>query len=294
MTFGKDSVISRRMTIDNNIKASTKAVILPSPGGPFAVALSDLDDALRLAPVWLHAGWIDVVWRFRRTRLGPFWHTLGLAAFVIVMGVVWSTILHQDPFQYFRYVTVSLIVWGLIASFITDGTNILVAGQSTALSMRFPYVAFAFAHVWRSLLLFAHHFVFYVIVMVGTLHSPGWAVFYAIPAILLIVANGVWLSLLSGIICLRWRDLIPATSTAMQIAIFVTPVFWPKDMLGPKLAFAADYNPLYHLVRIARDPLLGTVPPLESWLWAVATLIVGALITFWVYGKQRDRMPYWY
>lgn len=294
MTFAHGAGIRRVMSMETKLRRSTKTVILPSPGGPFAVARSDVLDAVELAPVWLHAGWIDVIWRFRRTRLGAFWHTLGLAAFVLVMGVLWSTILKQDPLQYFRYVTSSMIVWGLIASFITEGTGILIAGQPTALSMRFPFVAFAFAHVWRAVLLFGHHLVFYVVVMVGTLYSPGWALLYAIPALLLIVANGVWISLLSGMISLRWRDMGPATFSAMQIAIFVTPVFWPKELLGPKLAFAADFNPLYHLVRILRDPMLGTVPPLESWLWVIATLIAGSTLTFWLYGKQRDRMPYWY
>jgi ABC-2 type transport system permease protein len=284
----------RMMSMKVSAKPSAKVVILPSPGSPFAISFRDLEEAIRVAPVWLHAGWIDVVWRFRRTRLGPFWHTLGLAAFVLVMGVVWSTILHQDPYQYFRYVTVSMLVWGLIASFITEGTSILVSGQATALSIRFPYVAFAFAHVWRALLLFAHHFVFYFFVLIITWFSPGWTVFLAIPGLLLLAANGVWMSLLVGMLCLRWRDLIPATFSGMQIAIFVTPVFWPKELLGPKLAFAAELNPLYHLVQIMRDPLLGNVPPLEHWLWALSTLVIGSVVTLWFYGCKRDRMPYWY
>ncbi|QCI63173.1 ABC transporter permease [Phreatobacter stygius] len=271
-----------------------KVLVSPAPGGPFAIALRDLAEAVRLAPVWLHAGWIDVVWRFRRTWIGPFWHTLGLAAFVLTMGVVWSTILRQDPLQYFRYVTVSLIVWALIASFVTEGTGILVAGQSTALSMRFPFFAFAFAHVWRALLLFAHHFLLYVLVMVGTLHSPGWPSLLAIPGLLLLTANGVWMSLLSGLLCLRWRDLAPATGTAMQIALFVTPVFWPKEMLGPQLAFAAELNPLFHMVRIVREPLLGITPPLVSWVWVASTLAAGSAVTLWAYGRHRDRIPYWY
>jgi ABC-2 type transport system permease protein len=277
-----------------HIERTGKEIVSPDPGRPFTVAFHDLAEAANLAPVWLNAGWIDVVWRFRRTRLGPFWHTLNLAAFVLVIGVVWSAMLHQDPLSYFRYVTVSLIVWGLIASFITDGTNILIAGQSTALSMRFPFVAFAFAHAWRALLLFAHHFAFYVAVMVGTLTSPGLSVLLAIPGLALVVANGVWMSLLSGIVCLRWRDMAQATSSAMQIAMFITPVFWPRTLLGPELAFVVDFNPLYHLVQIMREPLLGNLPPFESWLWASITFIVGSTITMWVYGRNRDRLPYWY
>jgi ABC-type polysaccharide/polyol phosphate export permease len=80
----------------------------------------------------------------------------------------------------------------------------------------------------------------------------------------------------------------------MQIAIFATPVYWPKEMLGPQLAFAADYNPLFHLVLILRDPLLGNVPPLESWIWALVTFAVGSVATLWVYGRNRDRLPYWF
>jgi ABC-type polysaccharide/polyol phosphate export permease len=272
-----------------------RPVELPSPGGPYRVALNDLREALRLAPMWLHAGWIDVVWRFRRTRLGPFWHTLGLAAFVLTMGTIWGIILHQDPLEYFRYVTTSLIVWTLIASLITDGTGILVAGQATALSMRFPFVAFACAHVWRALLLFGHHFMLYVAVMTLTLHWPGWSVLLAPLALVLVILNGVWISLAVGMLCLRWRDLGPAIATGMQIMLFVTPVFWSRDMLGPQLAFAAELNPLYHLVRIVREPLLGMpVPPVESWLWVIGTLLVGGTVTFWAYGRYRDRIPYWY
>jgi ABC-type polysaccharide/polyol phosphate export permease len=160
--------------------------------------------------------------------------------------------------------------------------------------MRYPYIAFTFAHVWRALLLFAHHFVLYIVVMVITLHVPGWPVLLAVPALALIAANGIWLSLLFGMASLRWRDLIPATTTAMQIMMFVTPVFWSKEMLGPELAFAADFNPLYHFVRIAREPLLGTVPPLTSWIWVAGTLVCGMTLTLWVYGRFRDRMAYWY
>jgi ABC-2 type transport system permease protein len=294
MTVQRLSGIRRVMNDLTQAGTAAPAIISPTPGGPFAIAWRDLVDGLKLAPVWLHSGWIDVVWRFRRTKLGPFWHTLGLAAFVIVMGVLWSTILRQNPFDYFRYVTASLIVWTLLALLVTDGTGIIIAGQATALSMRFPYIAFAFSHVWRCVLLFAHHFVLYLLVTLGTWHGPGWAVLLALPGLALVLANGLWMSLLVGMLALRRRDAMPAVAAAMQIMMFVTPVFWPKDLLGPNLAFAADFNPFYHLVRVMRDPLLGVVPPVESWAWVGGTLAVGTTLTLWVYGRWRDRMPFWY
>lgn len=280
--------------IPERLDRDRREVVSPVPGNPFAVAISDIAEALRVAPVWLHAGWINVVWRFRRTKLGPFWHTLGLGGFILTMGVIWSAVLNVEPFEYFRYVTVNLIVWSLITSFINDGTSSLLAGQATALSMRFPFAAFAFAQVWRAALLFAHHFVLYLVVIVATLYPVGWSVLYAIPGLILLFANGIWLSMVFGTLGLRWRDIGPATATAMQILMFVTPIFWPRDLLGPELAFVVDYNPLYHFVRIVREPLLGSAPPIESWLWVIGTFVIGSVAALWLYGRSRNRMPYWY
>jgi ABC-type polysaccharide/polyol phosphate export permease len=275
-------------------KKSSAYSVSPPSGGAFAVALGDIRAAARMAPMWIHTGWIGVVWRYRRTRLGPFWHTLSLAAFVIVMGVIWSKALNADPVQHFRYVGTSLIVWSLIASQITGATSIIISEKSTALSMRTPYIAFALKHVWSSLLLFAHHMILYVAIMVGSLKFPGWSLLLLAPALLLILANGVWMSLIVGMICLSKRDFIPMISSAMQIMMFVTPIFWTKDRFGAEIARMTDFNPLYHFVSILRMPMLGNIPPLDSWLWSIGTLAVGSWVTSWIYGRYRDRLAYWY
>jgi ABC-2 type transport system permease protein len=116
----------------------------------------------------------------------------------------------------------------------------------------------------------------------------------ALPGLLLVLANGIWMSLLAGIVSLRRRDFIPAISSVMQIAMFVTPIFWPKGSLGPQLAYLADLNPLYHLVTVVRAPLLGSFAPTESWIVSVLTLFIGSLITFYIYGRNRDQFAYWY
>jgi ABC-2 type transport system permease protein len=269
-------------------------MIAPSAGGPFAVAVLDLKDAIARHSLWIHQGWVDVVHKYRRTRIGPLWHTLSLGIFIISMGTIYSVIFKIDPVVYFRDVTVNLIVWTLISSAITEGTGHFVAGQATALSMRFPYFAFTLALTWRGLLMFGHHLILFVLIAVATLLVPSPAIVLAIPALALVLLNCVWLSTLAGIACLRFRDLSPAIASGMQVLLFVTPIFWPADMLGERLAFLADINPLYHLVIILRDPLLGVVPATSHWLWAIGTAALGWFVTFSIYGRYRDRFAYWY
>jgi ABC-2 type transport system permease protein len=260
----------------------------------FAIALVDVKDGIARYPLWIHQGWIDVVRRYRRTWIGPLWHTLSLGIFIISMGTIWAVILKIDPITYFRYVTISLIAWTLISNSIVEGTGIIIAGQATALSMRFPYCAFAFAHVWRGLLMFGHHLILYFLVIIGTGLTPTWAIALAVPALTLILLNCAWISLLVGIVCLRFRDLTPAIASGMQVLMFVTPVFWPPTLLGPKLVYLADLNPFYHLVLILREPLLGSAPVPASWIWSIGFALSGWFITLWVYGRYRDRFAYWY
>ena len=52
-------------------------------------------------------------------------------------------------------------------------------------------------------------------------------------------------------------------------------------------------NPFYHLLSIARDPLIGQVPPLESWLAAIGLALVGCAGTVWLYRRAQPRIAYW-
>ena len=55
----------------------------------------------------------------------------------------------------------------------------------------------------------------------------------------------------------------------------------------------ADYNPLYHLIVIVRDPLLGKAPETLHWVVVVALTLLGWALTIHVMGKFRHRIVYW-
>ena len=150
--------------------------------------------------------------------------------------------------------------------------------------MRFPYCAFTFALTWRGLLMFGHHLILFVVIAAATLLVPSQAMVLAVPALALVLLNCVWLSMVAGMACLRFRDLSPAIASGMQVLMFVTPIFWPADMLGKRLAFLAELNPFYHLVIVLRDPLLGRIPETGDWLWAAGSAVVevaGSFLDLW-------------
>jgi ABC-2 type transport system permease protein len=258
------------------------------------IASVDIDDSLARRDLWIHQGLIDVVRRYRRTWIGPLWHTLHLGAMILLLGMVWSTIFKLDLRSYFLTLTPTLIVWALVSSMIVEGCGVFVAAQGTALSIRFPFTAFTFGHLWRVLLVFFHHLLLLAIVYVVFAAFPLNTILLVIPGLLVILINGFWMSLLLSILTLRARDVQQFVASGMQIAMFATPVFWPRDLLGERFAALVDYNPLYHLLLLGREPLVGRAPPLESWLWGATLAVFGMLFTLMLFGRVRHRLTYWY
>jgi ABC-type polysaccharide/polyol phosphate export permease len=110
--------------------------------------------------------------------------------------------------------------------------------------------------------------------------------------VLIIAINGVWISMLLGMVSARYRDVPQLVGNLVQVMMFVTPVFWYSQQLGAR-AKIIDFNPLFHLIDVIRSPLLGKAPSLLSYEVNLAMAIIGWSVTMYVYARFRRRIPYW-
>jgi ABC-type polysaccharide/polyol phosphate export permease len=83
-------------------------------------------------------------------------------------------------------------------------------------------------------------------------------------------------------------------TSLIQIAMFVTPIFWPPDSLqGAHRLVFVELNPLYHMIDVVRAPLIGKVPGIQSYEVSVLVAVIGWLITYLAFSRFRRRLPYW-
>src|SRR5258705_1559571 len=196
-------------------------------------AWEDLLGGLQRTELWGRLGWLDVKRRYRRTKIGPFWSSLTLAVYVIAVGLVGSGLWNQDIQTYLPYLTSGMLVWTLLSVIIVESCTLFVQGHALFRNVHFEYSILAYALVWRNFLLFLHNFaVFAVIVLVLNLRLLNFAALLAVPGLILVLINGVWIALLVGLVCLRFRDVQPLVQTAIQIGMLVTPIFWTPEALG--------------------------------------------------------------
>jgi ABC-type polysaccharide/polyol phosphate export permease len=275
---------------------STLALNIPHPGralSPYRVAAIDMFAGLMAANIWGRLGWRETKRRYRRTAFGPFWTTVSIALFVMTLGLVWSNLWNKDPRTYLPYLTSGMILWVFMSSTCTEGCVAFPTHEKLIKQLRISYTLLACVSVWRNITLLLHNLTIYILVCIYAGLYPTWATLLAIPAFALLSLNAVWVVTLLAAVCARYRDVAQLVGNILQISLFLTPIFWSPEQLTGRTALLMKFNPLYHLIALVRQPLLGEVPSVTHWAVVIGMAIFGWALTICVMGRVRHRIVYW-
>lgn len=256
------------------------------------VAIKDLREALANWPLWGMLGWQDIRQRYRRSTIGPFWLTLSMGIMVASIGVVYAVLFNQEIDDYLPFVALGFILWGFISGVMVDGCQAFVNAEAIVKQSRLPLSLHIFRVVWRHIIIFAHNFVIYGIVLVVFRIWPGWHALWAIPGLALWALNAFWVVLVLGIVCARFRDIPQIVNSVIQLGFLVTPIIWKPSLMGRR-AVLVNVNPVHHFIEILRMPLLGETPDTLSWSVALGVTAAGWLFTFELFRRYRWRIAYW-
>lgn len=241
---------------------------------------------------WWRFGAMDIRLRYRRTTLGPFWVTVSFAMSAVAMTFVFSHLFNVSKREYFAYLIAGLAVWTLISGMIVEGCSTFINQGGLMQQHPLPALACALRSVTVTFLVFLHNLV--VVAFALILFSPhfGWSALAAIPGLAIILLNGVWMAMLFGMLCARFRDLPQIIGALVNITFFVTPVFWYKGTLGGR-GYITDYNPLFALLELVRAPLLGGLPSANSVAVALCVTVAGWIVTFLYARRYQPTLAYW-
>ena len=282
---------SRRDTPEAEVKLE-----LPPVASQTSLALSDIIGGAHASHLWGLLGWQDIRRRYRRSMLGPFWLTISMGVLVAALGALYGTLLKVESAVYVPYLALGFITWTLISGLITDGCAAFISSESIIKQTNLPLSVHVYRIVWRNLLIFFHNAAIFVAVAALFAIWPGWTGFLALPGLVLLCLNGMWVALLLGIVSARFRDVPPIVASVVRILFFMTPIIWMPELMPGRalmLAVVLDFNPFFHFVELVRAPLLGQVPGVASWLAVSGILLGGCVVTFAMFRRYRRRIAYW-
>ena len=255
-------------------------------------ARKDILDSLVSRHIWLTLGWQDIKQRYRRSALGPWWITLSLGITVLTMGLLYAKLFKQDIHSYLPFLAIGMVFWNLVSALITESSTVFIAAEGIIKQLPMPFGIHVLRMIWRNVIIFFHNMlvVFGVLLFFGI--SPGPSLLLFPIVVILVMANGYWVGILVGILGTRFRDIAQIIASLVQILFFLTPVMWTPASLTHKV-WIMEYNPLYHVLAIARNSLTGGAIPYESYGVVFGMTLLGWFLAFRFLVRYRSRIPYW-
>jgi ABC-type polysaccharide/polyol phosphate export permease len=266
---------------------------LPARSDRILSAAADLLDGLSRSWLWTTLAHHDLRLRYRGSILGPFWQTITTGVMIGAMGFIYAELFHTRLEDYLPLLAAGLVFWQFTSGMITEGCTTFYSVQGVIQQVRLPYSLHAYRLVYRNVLILLHNFVIIPIVFAIFPQPVTWLrVLELGPGLALILLNGVWVSILLGMISARFRDVPPIVGSIVQVVFFITPVFWPAAALGAN-RWLAEFNPIYAAIDVMRAPLLGQPTEPHSWLILAIVTVLGCAGTFAFFARFRARIAYW-
>jgi ABC-2 type transport system permease protein/lipopolysaccharide transport system permease protein len=256
------------------------------------MASQDVIDGLSLWTLWGTLGWNDILQRYRRSLLGPFWLTASMAIMVVSLGLVYSRIFKTELRDFIPFLCVGLLVWNYIAAVLSESGTLFTGAESYIKQIRLPYSVYVLRFMWSKIIIFAHNLVIYFGVMIYFQVWPGSVALYAIPGFLLVTLNGALASMYLGMMSARFRDIPQIIGSVIQIVFFITPIMWHPEFMSQHSDLIL-FNPFFHLIEIVRGPLLGHMPSLANYAAVGLITVVNGLMAAAFFVRFRARISYW-
>ena len=258
------------------------------------IAVNDLKRSQEKLYLALMLGWQDIKQRYRRSKLGPFWLTISMGVMIGIMGIVFGQVLNASMENYFPFLATGIILWTLFSSSVMEGSSSFIEAQGMIRQLNLPLSLYPIRVIWRNIVICGHNIVILPLVFLVIGKGINLEIFWLIPGFLCFLWNMLWLTLLLGTICARFRDMPQIVSSLMQIFFYVTPIIWMPGSLSPRsTSLLVEPNPVYHLIQLARAPILGESPTALNWGVSITMAILGSCLALWFFGKYKKRIAYW-
>src|SRR5262249_45284223 len=202
------------------------SIDLPRPASSTAAAWADLVEGMTKSWMWWAMAMQDIKMRYRGSLLGPFWLTISMVIMIAAMGLIYARMFNMEISRYLPFLTVGLVIWGFVSTVITEGCQTFLSAQNVITQVRMPFSIHAWRNVYRNLIVLAPNMIIVTIVLVMFAVPITWHALMIVPAMLILVINGIWLSILLGMISARYRDFAPIVTSFVQVVFFITPIFW--------------------------------------------------------------------
>jgi lipopolysaccharide transport system permease protein len=224
--------------------------------------------------------WRDFKVRYRQTILGISWAVLQPVLTTAVLTMVFAKIADVETrgVPYALFALAGLVPWQFFASGVNTATNGLIANQDLLRRIYLPRIAIPISNVLAGT---ADLFVATALLIVASLilqvePSVRW---FTIPIFLsLTFASALGIGTILASLNVLFRDVGYAVPFGLQIALFLSPIAYPSELIPGYLRLIYSLNPMVGIVDGMRWALFETPLDLLSMLVSGGATLISLIV----------------
>ena len=205
----------------------------------------------------------DVKTKYRRSFLGIMWSVLNPLGMMIIMSIVFSHVFRANIENFPVY----LMCGQVIFNFFNEAST----------------VCSCFVNLLTS-------FIALLIVIVATGTPLTWTVILLVFPVLYVFLFSLGMGLLLSALVVTFRDLQHLYGVLITAWMYLTPIFYPIEMLPGWVRTIVSCNPLTCIVQMLREVIMyGQIPDIRLQIMCILPCAVVMILGLWVFYRQQDK-----
>jgi lipopolysaccharide transport system permease protein len=222
--------------------------------------------------------WRDFSARYRGSIGGLFWSVIQPLIMMVIYTVVFSLFLKirfstdASPFSFSVYLLCGLLPWNAFSEGATRCKDLIRGNANLVKRVVFPLEILPLNSALTATI--QQMIGFFLLIplawaVTGTLHPT----IFFVPVILLLqLLFAIGLNWIIAGLGVYLPDMGQIVSLLITVWMFLTPVFYPEDVVPPQAAILFQVNPMARLIRLYRGAFMnGELPGIENFL--ITTLV---------------------
>lgn len=232
----------------------------------------------------------DIKVRYRHSVLGLVWTVLNPLLMMVVITIVFSTLFKSNIPNFPIYYLSGSLLFSFNSEATTTALHAIISNASLIKKVYIPKYLFPLSNIFSGLVNLGFSLIAMFLVMIVT-RAPFHVTILLIPipifyTFLFATGLGIMLSALT----VYFRDIAHFYSVFILAWTYLTPIFYPVDILPEFAGKLMQLNPMYHYIAFMRELVLyGNIPSMGENLLCIAMGLGMSCVGLFVFYKKQDK-----
>jgi lipopolysaccharide transport system permease protein len=236
----------------------------------------------------------DIRGRYVTSVMGLSWAIIQPVALLLLYTFVFSTVLRirfgetATTAGFAAYLFCGMLPWLAFAEGVTRSASVILEQAPLIKKVVFPSEILP-AYVVVSALVMEFIGLAALLAGVGLVYgSLGWPLLLLPLVVVLQFLFTMGLGWLLASLNVFLRDVGQLLGLALTLWMFLTPIFYPAELMPARFRWLLDLNPMFYVVQAYRDLVLEQRLPILAHLAALAGMAVSAFVTgYWFFRRSK-------